>query len=575
MKKDEKKEQKVLKNSGKTQYGKNSQALRLKKQVRQAMVSIITGVILLTFSMASNFYMAMAQKEQLGATMSLNQYRLGSKALTYAIQSYAVTGNTKYHDQYMQELNEDKNRDKALEDLKKRKITDDEWATLNQITELSNGLVPSEEEALEAMASNNTPKAQRIVFSDTYEETVEEISNLTDEVIEHIQTRKQNQQDGLSRIQLILQILFIISFFYLVVQLIKTIGFANKELLAPIKKVSAQMEALAKGDFRKELDLEEDDSEVGAMVASISFMKHNILGMIEEISYILEQMGNGNYKVKVSREYVGEFVKIKDSFGKINEKMRETLQTIREATAQIDGGSEQLSCAAQDLAEGCTTQANQVSELVVVVDDLTQSMEKNSDAAKECVEIASNAGHTLMVGNEKMQELKEAIEEISKCSEEIESIIGAIEDIASQTNLLSLNAAIEAARAGEAGKGFAVVAEQVKSLAEESAQAAGRTTKLIEKTIGAVGKGSTVADETAVNISEVMEGAKLATDKMGQIAEMLENDVQNIQRLDQNIANVSSVVDNNSATSEETAAVSQEQTAQVQTMVSLVDKFVI
>ena len=172
-----------------------------------------------------------------------------------------------------------------------------------------------------------------------------------------------------------------------------------------------------------------------------------------------------------------------------------------------------------------------------------------------------------------MQELKGAIGEISKCSEQIGTIIGAIEDIASQTNLLSLNAAIEAARAGEAGKGFAVVAEQVKNLAEESGKAARRTTELIGTTIEAVEKGIAIADETAENMDQVMDGAREATERMGEIAKMLVRDVEHMQEVNASITQVSAVVDNNSATSQETAAVSEQQKAQVETMVALMDKF--
>ena len=204
---------------------------------------------------------------------------------------------------------------------------------------------------------------------------------------------------------------------------------------------------------------------------------------------------------------------------------------------------------------------------------MTKSMENSAVVAEDSVRIAGQAGLTLEVGNRKMQELKEAIGEISKCSEQIGTIIGTIEDIASQTNLLSLNAAIEAARAGEAGKGFAVVAEQVKNLADESAKAAGRTTSLIETTILAVDRGITIADETAANMNEVMEGARAATEKMDQIAVLLKRDVQDMYRVSDGIAQVSAVVDNNSATSEETAAVSEEQKAQVETMVHLMNQF--
>jgi len=171
--------------------------------------------------------------------------------------------------------------------------------------------------------------------------------------------------------------------------------------------------------------------------------------------------------------------------------------------------------------------------------------------------------------------LKNAIADINKCSEQIGTIINAIEDIASQTSLLSLNAAIEAARAGEAGRGFAVVADQVKNLSEESAKAAGETKGLIEATIQTVEKGISIADETVENMVEVMNSAKAATEKMGQIAVMLDRDVKHIHNINETISQVSSVVDSNSATSEETAAVSEEQKAQVETMVALMDKFVI
>ncbi len=553
--------------------GKNSQSARLKQLVRQAFIAVGIGAVLLLGFILFNIGMSRVYTAQINATVALNQYRIGSKTLTYDVQSYAVTGNEAYADAYRKELNEDKSREKAIETLKSCEITEDEWASLNEIASMSQNLVPLEEAAMECVKSGDLEAAQAYVFSPEYEETVTRINKQTDDTISRILSRKDQKQNALKMMQIIFELLFAASFVYVVMQLIRTIKFADRELLSPIIKVSDQMAVLAEGNFHTELDLEENESEVGKMVSAIAFMKQNLLAMIREITEVLAQMGNGNYKITIHQEYVGEFVQIKESILQIAEKMRETLVTIRNVSGQIDTGSDQLACAAEDLAESCTEQAVQVSELATTLDKLTKSMVENSKAAEESAKLSSAAGMTLQMGNQKMEELKASIQEISKCSQEIGTIIGTIESIASQTNLLSLNAAIEAARAGEAGKGFAVVADQVKNLADESARAARKTTELIETTVTVMDRSILIADETAENMQQVMTDAKVATEKIGQITDMLEQDVVNMQSLNTNISEVSSAVNNNSATSEETAAVSEEQKAQVETLVGIMDHF--
>ena len=552
---------------------KRSQAAQLKGLVHQALVSVAVGGVLLLGFIFFNICMSNIFSAQVNTTVALNQYRTASKTLTYNIQSYAVTGDQRYYDGYMKELNEDKNREQAIAALEDCGLKESEWTSLNQIAAMSNELVPLEEQAIAHVQAGDLEAAQACVFSAQYGNSVDQINGQTDETIRAILDRKENRQTGLKIFQYLFEILFALSFLYLVKEFIRTIKFSEKELLEPIMKVSDQMTVLAGGEFHVELDMEADESEVGKMVAAIAFMKKNLLGMIQEITQTLEQMGNGNYRIEIKQDYVGEFVSIKESLLQIAEKMRETLRTIRSVSGQIDSGSEQLAFAAQDLAENCTLQAAQVSELMTAFDAMTKSMEVNAREAEASASMASSAGETLAKGNKKLQELKGSIQEIGRCSEQIGTIIEAIEDIASQTNLLALNAAIEAARAGEAGRGFAVVAEQGKNLANESANAAGRTTELIETTVSVMDKSIAIAEETEANMNQVMSDAKEATEKMGQIEQILKRDTQRMQELNVNVTQVSSAVDNNSATSEETAAVSTEQKSQVETMVEMMDRF--
>lgn len=552
-----------------------SQSEMLRRNSKVTFRILITSIVFLVIFAASNIYLSRVNTLQLESTMYLNQYRLGSKTLTASVQSYATTGNQTYYDNYMTELNVDKNRDIAWEGLKGDNLNDSEWAQLEHIADMSQGLVPLEEQAMELAAAGDTAGAIALVFGDEYAATVAEINTVTDTCIQDVQNRMSRNQTILNMIMMISMGIFILCFLINSRKIITTLAFAKKELLLPVVKVSDQIQELARGHFEDHLDLPEDDSEVGTMVRAIHFMNDNFTKMVTEISRILGEMGEGNYQVAPTEEYVGDFIQIKESMEKIIADTRNTLSTIRNTANDIGSGSEQLAQAATDLAEGCTRQAGQISDSSQMINTMTKSIEEKAETAKQTAEISKEAAQTVEEGNQKMQELKAAISDISKCSEEIRSIIQVIEDIASQTNLLSLNASIEAARAGEAGRGFAVVAEQVKNLAEQSTQAAGETTKLIETTITAVEKGIAIAEDTESNMEQVMVNTQSAATRMIEMAQTLQTEAVNMKQIDERISQMTEIVDSNSASSEETAAVSEEQSALVQTMVHMMDQFTI
>lgn len=548
------------------------QAAQLVLLVKRSFMAIGATALFTIMLMAVMLINTVSRIDQHEISKALNQYRTESRSLTNDIQAYSVTGDTNYLADYNEKIKEQK-REQAIELLHTKKLTEAEWQILNGIIDNVKQLEEVEQQIIRYVQNNQLELAQNIAFDSDYVRMAEAVTADTDEIIAQIEKRIEAKVNGLRSVQIFSSVMEVSSIFFVTLEFIRVIGFANVQLLQPIKKVSAQMIALANGDFDEPLELTEDETEVGKMVEAMNFMKKNMSEVIEEIAGVMEEMSNGNYRVALEQNYVGRFEKVKLSIEHIISKMQDTLATLRDAADHINLGSEQLADAAQELADGSTTQAIQVSELVDVMKKMTTNMEENALKATDSVQIAEQAGVALQQGNAKMQELKEAIANISVCAEQIKTIIDTIDDIAAQTNLLSLNAAIEAARAGEAGRGFAVVAEQVKKLAEESSKASGSTNELIATTIEAVQNGIAIADATTESMNEVMQGAMVATQNMGQIAERLNNEVKNIAEANDTLNTVSAVVDNNSATSQETAAVSQEQKNQVNTMIQLMDFF--
>lgn len=267
----------------------------------------------------------------------------------------------------------------------------------------------------------------------------------------------------------------------------------------------------------------------------------------------------------------------KDLLGNALKKLvkdnNDVMSMIKRASLEVNTGAGQVAAASQSLAQGSTEQASAIEQVTASIRDIAAKTKDNASQANEANKLVHMASEDAADGNRRMTEMKTAMKEINDSSENISKIIKVIDDIAFQTNILALNAAVEAARAGSYGKGFAVVAEEVRNLASKSSQAATETAAMIEDSIDKVHAGSTLADETAAALANIVEQVQKIVDITSNIAIASNNQATALAQVDQAIEQVSQVVQTNSATSEECAAASEQLSGQATNLLGTIERF--
>ena len=344
--------------------------------------------------------------------------------------------------------------------------------------------------------------------------------------------------------------------------------------LKPLQKVVEVGEKLSVGDFSMDLSYKSKD-EIGRLMHSMGDVVSRIRSIIGDLSEKLNQLAQGNFNVEMNNAeyYSGAYRPLFDSIQNISTDLSGTMAEIQQSAVQVNSGAEQVSSGAQGLSQGATEQASSIEELSATMNDISAKIRETAETTREASRLSNMAGQSVMVSNEKMREMSLAMEEITEKSQEISKIIKTIDDIAFQTNILSLNAAIEAARAGAAGKGFAVVADEVGNLAQKSAKAAQSTSSLIEETIEAVNKGVRISEETAESLTEVVTRAGKINDLIDIASSSSEEQARGVSQLSVGIDQISSVVQSNTATAEESAAASEELSGQANILSDLVGRF--
>lgn len=345
-----------------------------------------------------------------------------------------------------------------------------------------------------------------------------------------------------------------------------------RKQLNPIGQVVTAAESIAAGKLEIHLHADTED-EIGMLATAFSKTADNLKEMIHDISRILDAIAHGDLTVDIRANYAGDLEPIAIALQRILKQLSDTMVRINQSADQVAVGSEQVSFAAQALSQGTTEQASSIQELAATINEISSQISDNADNAQQASQLVAGVGEAMTHSNQKMQEMVQAMDNISDSSSEIGKIIKAIEDIAFQTNILALNAAVEAARAGAAGKGFAVVADEVRNLASKSAEASKNTAALIEASIRAVEDGTKIADETAQVLMEAVQGITEVVITIDKISDASQGQANSILQVTQGVDQISGVVQTTSATAEESAATSEELSGQSQVLKQLVSEF--
>lgn len=496
------------------------------------LMAVITVFLLLTSLKNANFQFGDFIKYTYKGHSTVQEAQIEILTISRYLSDMVLTSNTQKKDEYLESINT------HIENVKQDLITLNELYQggddlVKNYTNLTNEWLEIAKEIINSVNANDYETAKNLIFTKSPDK-LNSIEVVAASVIEYCTTKVANTSQNAikkSNIDMLINLIIIIGVIIFAI----FVGYSTiSSIMVPIRSLRELAVKVYDGDFSAKLEYH-SENEFGKLAKDMEKTIYRWISYMKEVSHILTE--------------------------------------ISKSSVELSNNSEQVAKESLILANGAEQQAASIEQIFSTIIEISNRLEANLINSENATNASNSATLEVGIGNKQMEALVKAMEEINKSSDEISIIIKVIDDLAFQTNLLSLNAAIEAARAGEAGQGFAVVAGEVKSLAEKSSEASKNITNLINNSINAVKKGMAMANETAQTLEVIVSDAKKASEFTNIIAETTKQQSASISQLKLGIEQVSSVVEENSASSEESAAAAEELSKQAQKLDKMVKKF--
>jgi methyl-accepting chemotaxis protein len=428
--------------------------------------------------------------------------------------------------------------------------------TLGHLKKLKN----EAEKQLEGMNEANR------IFTVKTQPNLEKVQGLLGKVRDKILENVMTDEEMLAAASRTNTAVIICSFISFVVGILVAF-FMGRSITRPLAETVIMLNEMGNGHLDKRLNMERGD-EIGQMAATMDKFADNLQ---DEMVGALNKLAVGDLTFEANpkdeKDVIGTALK------KTGDDLNLLIAELRSSTQQIATGANQVSDSSQSLSQGATEQAASLEQITSSMTEMAAQIKTNAENAGIANQLSMQGRDAAEKGNNQMEDMMAAMEEINKSGQNISKIIKVIDEIAFQTNLLALNAAVEAARAGRHGKGFAVVAEEVRNLAARSATAAKETAELIEGSVKKAENGTEIASQTRTALVEIVASVTKVTDLVGEIAAASNEQAQGISQVNQGLGQIDQVTQQNTANAEESAAAAEELSSQGTHLQELMSKF--